>query len=235
MLRARSAAAEEPPDAERPALRRRGIPLHPRPVPVFGRRRRRARLPHRAGALRPAVAARRRLCRGRGLSRRGSAGRRPRSAPANCARRRNSPSRVHRLQPALCRAARRLGDLPRRGQPGRALQRLPGNRPARRRPPSTPSAIPCRASGGGVLSRPAAARRASGPAAATPSASSASATSRPTACARRRATCWARWSAAWRRSARLGRRHRDPALHGLRHPPVPRRRVRRARRRRRPG
>ena len=85
------ACREDLPMPSTPTIRLRRVPLYAVPVPVFRRRRRRARLPHRAGAVCAAAAAGPGLRCRRGPPRPRSAARRPRSAPANCARRRSSP------------------------------------------------------------------------------------------------------------------------------------------------
>ena len=186
-------------------------------LPVFGRGRGRARLPHRAGAFREGAAARRGVRRDRGAS--GAA--RPaadgvlrlRIALAGAVHR----CRLHRVQPPLRAAAGGLGHLPRRRQPGGALECLPRDRPAGRRPPSTPSATPCRATRAApaALSAPAAARPARA-AAAMPSASSGSATSRPRAMRDKAhfvmGVMEQRMAAA---RLRLARCHRDAGLHGV--------------------
>ena len=130
----------------RPSGRR--LSLHPIRLPVFRRRRGAARPSHRAGGIRPAAAARRRLRLDRAFPDRTSRAARRllrlRAAIAGAVHRR----RLHRIQSSLHRDADALGRHAEcRGQSGGAQQRHPADKQAGR------TQLPC------VLLRASARRR----------------------------------------------------------------------------
>ena len=186
------------PRRDDPGLCPRRLSLHPRRVPVFGRRRGRARLPHRARHLPQARAAGARassaskhIIKARG---------RPLTAFCACELRSPAPftdAGFRGFNETLRRDAAPSGasTTPHQDQSGRAQQRLPRDRPAGRALASTPSPSRSPSQRQDADLRGGRQRRGQGGRGQLPRAHRALRRDRaPRRCGKKPFSCWARWS-----------------------------------------